>query len=400
MASRIAGGCYSPADARRTQEEASRDSVHQGSLRTGATLMARQKSALLPLGLGFLSVATLLIGGAALAARRNSNGSSSPPEPRDQTTNEPGTDPQNGEPPVPPQVGNYGEPGPLFLSYTTASILLEASTDKYNESDIVERVKAARARLASSEGNQLVKKVWQAEVQIINAVVPGAGTAIFTAFDLLNRAIGEIFPKSAGGFERLPPRTRKRLLFFLVGGKRALGTFTIDSVRPQAPTDNNREAWRRYYRQVLTLYRGTIEWERIINTEDDVVPPAVVCNFLIEQDLWPLPFEPAPPSSSSVIAEYAGIEAVRKIVSFLPLEKWLYPDSARLPEDAKGLAETVYSELWQEWAGSLEQTRKALGLCRVPAELAPLLARNGSIPRLGSYLLPIQNQPGKPAAGL
>lgn len=361
--------------------------------------MARQRSALLPLGLGVLSVATFLIGGVALASRKNGRGAPSPTESDGQRPkNEAGT--AEPDPAVANEAGAGAEP--LFLSYTTASILLEQSDDRYNPGDIVDRVKAARARQASSEGNQLVKKVWQAEVQIINAVAPGAGTAIFTAFDLLNRAIGQIFPESSGGFERLPPLTRKRLLFFLSGGKRALGTFTVDSVKPQAPTDNNRDAWRRYYRQVLTLYRGTIEWERIIKTDDDVVPPAVVCNYLIEQNLWPLPFEPAPPSSLSIIAEYPGIEAVAYTVRALPIERWLYPDAATLPDDASGLAESVYQALWREWVDSLEQTRKALGLLRVPAELAPLLAKNGSIPRIGSYLMPIQSQSGgfTPAAGL
>lgn len=330
-----------------------------------------------------------LFGGAALAAGR-----SAPKQPvRSSDAEQQSSEPASTD-------ANQEAEGPLFLSYTTASILLEQSEDKYNPGDIVNKVKAARARLARSEGNQLVQKIWQAEVQIINAVAPGAGTAIFTAFDLLTRAIGEIFPKSTGGFERLPPLTRKRLLFFLAGGKRALGSFTIEGAKPQYPTDNNRESWRKYYRQVLTLYRGTVEWERIINTIDDVVPPAVVCNYLIEQGLWPLPFEPVPPSSALVLAQYPGIEAVAGTVGTLPLEKWLYPEGARLPDDAKEIAMYVYGELWKEWAGSLEATRKALGVCRVPAELAPLISRNGSIPRLGSYLMPIQGDPGNPSAGL
>lgn len=278
------------------------------------------------------------------------------------------------------------EDGPLYFSYTTSSILLESSTDKYNEGDIVKRVKEARARQANSEGNQLVKKIWQAEVAIINAVAPGAGTAIFTAFNLLVSAVNEIFPKSGGGFEKLPARTRQRLLFFLAGGKRALGSFTVEGVKPQAPADDSEAAWRSYYKQVLLLYRGTVEWWRIIYTDDDVVPPAVICNFLIEQKLWPLPFEPVPPSSSQILSQYSGQSAVARVLAEIPLEPLLYPERAKLPRNAEELAGAVFLESWQEWSKSMETTRKVFNLCRTPSELATLLETSGSIPRHGSYL--------------
>lgn len=323
----------------------------------------------------FLLGAVALIAAVSGEASEDSEDSETSAEPERKPS------PQSRPEPRPQQVEEY-------FHYTLASLVLNRRPDTYNPADITERVRKARQRVAATDDAKLVADIQALELKVMDGATAGYASKIWS----LLQSIGKLLVgESSGGFESLRTLSRKMILFCLPG---SLAELSLQAI-PKPPQSADRALWADYYRAVLLTYRKAVEFSRMVEVDDQIMPPLPVLAYLVEKELWPPPVEPAPPVSGEVTAQYAGLGAwASNWVGLHPIESFLFPPGAALPEQAVQLAADVFEQLQAEYYAQTAGIRAALDLCVVPPALAGLASSQGTYPRIGSWAAPITTRPG------
>ncbi len=277
---------------------------------------------------------------------------------------------------------NEKQPDAPKFSWTLASLALEGQTDTYNTE--AER-KARKLRLAAQPGAKLVNAFQQVVYFIANLIYPGAGAALQAIFSAATELSANL--KSRGGFEELSSLHRKRLLLY--------GSLSVAArLPPGIVTVQNRNQYRdartaEHYRSLMEWYRANLEILRIVNTPDEAMLPIAYVAFLRTEKMWPPPIEPIELSSAAARTQYGMFPAVLNWIALNPIEKYVEDQATAMKAFESAMAQ--YRDLTPDY-------RDLVGTLSLPTEVAEVMTKYGSWPRVGSPFFPVQSN-GSAVAG-